>query len=617
ETILPAEVQDPLPAPMVECVDLALDMVTFEWADVPGATGYDVELVSGPAGTQNANTYVVSGLNEGDQVTIRVTALGNGPCGDSAPTEITCEAQSCPDIMAVIDNPPTDFCQDGTGTFEVLSPSAIGGMPGGVFVWSGPGVSNDTFFVDQANLGANTIVLTYTEAGCSYDTSVVFTVFEVPTATFTIMPDTICVSGTVMVEYNGSADPGATYNWDFGGATVLSGTSAGPYELLATNAGTFLVQLTVTEDGCTSATGVDSFFVEAPLVAPDPSCVSVDLDQVTFGWDPVVGADSFQVTILPAGITFFQDSLTYFVGGLMEGESVTIQVIAFGSGVCGNSAIGSITCEAATCPPLTVTPTPATTNFCFDDGSSPLVLIATTGGGAGGGDLTWTGTAVSQSGVDYTFDDEVAGVGDHWVFATYTEGGCSVTDSVLMMVFAIPTAQIVEANGNTDFCTTQTITLSYQGSVAVGTATFDWDFDGAATVSQPDPNLETYDLTFGAAGTYTVTLTVTENGCSSQEVSYTLNITEPLGQVVLNCGSNGLNETTVDWTYGGTATLFEVVVGGVIVDTITGNSYTQTGLMPGEIVDFTITPITLTDPCGDGDPASISCSAAPCPDLSI
>ncbi|MEM6395780.1 MAG: PKD domain-containing protein [Bacteroidota bacterium] len=617
ETIRPAEVQNPLPAPVVECVDLALDMVTFQWADVPGATGYDVVLVSGPAGTQNGNTYTVSGLDEGDQVTIRVTTLGNGPCGNSASTEATCEAQSCPDITAVIDNPPADYCQDGMGTFEQLSPSAIGSMVPGTFVWSGPGVSNDTFFVDDANLGPNTITLTYTEEGCTYDTFVVFTVFELPTADFTISPDTVCISDTVTVTYTGTAGTGANFDWDLGGLDSLSGTSAGSFQIVPASGGDFSIQLVVTENGCSSASQTESFFVEEPLATPDISCIGADLDEVTFGWDAVAGADSFQVTVTPGGSTFFQDSLSLTIGGLNEGDDVTIEVIAFGSGVCGNSEVGMQTCTASSCPPLFVTPTPAETSFCLGDGSTPLVLTADTGGGVGGGDLSWTGTGVSQNGADYIFDDEVAGLGDHWVFATYAEGGCSVTDSVLMMVFEIPTAQIVEANGEMTFCTDQTITLSYQGSGTVGTATFDWDFDGAATESQPDPSQEIYELTYNAPGTYTVTLTVTENGCASDQATYELIITEPLGQVDASCGDGGLNEATVEWTYSGTATQFEIAVDGVVVDTVSASSYTQGGLMPGEAVDFSITPITLTDPCGDGDPIDITCNADPCPDLSI
>ncbi|MEM7572473.1 MAG: PKD domain-containing protein [Bacteroidota bacterium] len=612
-TVVPAEVQNPLAAPVINCVNLDIDMVTFEWADVPGATGYEVVLVSGMAGTVNGNTYTVTGMAEGDAVTIEVTALGDGVCGDSAPTEATCQSQTCPEIMVVIDNPPSSFCQDGTGIFEVLSPSSFGGMQNGTYSWSGNGVSNDTFFVEDAPLGPNTITVTYTEGGCSYDTTVVFTLFPVPTADFSISPDSVCTDGLVTVTYQGSASAGATYNWDFGGATIQSGTSAGPYELSSSTGGTIVISLEVTEDGCTSASFVDSFFVETPLETPVVNCIGTDLDNLTFGWAPVVGADSFQVTVLPTNITFFQDSLTYFIDGLSQGETITLEVTALGSGLCGNSAVGSQSCTADVCPILTVTPDLSQNTFCLDD-NTPLLLTAMNGGGAGNGSYSWSGMGVSQLGDDFFFNAQVAGLGPHTLSVSYTEGGCSVDNTVDVEVFAAPIVGINDAMGAGPalVCTDQELILNYVGN-ATAAATFDWDFAGATVV--PQPGFETYGLSFASSGLNIVTLSVTENGCTSVEAVFVVNVEAPIGTVNLSCGTGDLNTAVFNWTANAAATEYELIIGGVPFDTTTNLTYTAIGLMPGESVTLTVTPLNAANPCGAGTPASISCSADPCPDF--
>ncbi|MEL6803081.1 MAG: hypothetical protein AAFO91_04760, partial [Bacteroidota bacterium] len=323
--------------------------------------------------------------------------------------------------------------------------------------------------------------------------------------------------------------------------------------------------------------------------------------------DPITGADSFLITInSTSGPQIFQDSLTYTVGGLMEGDEVVIFVTPLGEGAC--SPITSTSCTATSCPDLTVTLPDQPVPFCIDQ--DPVMLSGTVDNG-NNGTVIWSGPGVTND----VFDPIDAGVGLHTIMFNYEEPGpCILIDSFQIEVFPLPENDFM-LNAS-EICVNEEVVLTYTGSAGPG-AQYLWGIGGASMISQPDPNEEEYELVYDSPGTYFVTLVVTENGCFSPQAIDSIVVFEPLGQVVLNCGINGLNETTVEWTYGGTATLFEVVVGGVIVDTITGNSYTQTGLMPGEIVDFTITPITLTDPCGDGDPASISCSAAPCPDLSI
>ena len=48
-----------------------------------------------------------------------------------------------------------------------------------------------------------------------------------------------------MVEYLGSINPDLIFNWDFGGAQILSGSGSGPYRLIFSDVGDFSVSLSV------------------------------------------------------------------------------------------------------------------------------------------------------------------------------------------------------------------------------------------------------------------------------------------------------------------------------------------------------------------------------------
>ncbi|MFH2096242.1 MAG: hypothetical protein ABIJ16_11095, partial [Bacteroidota bacterium] len=130
-----------------------------------------------------------------------------------------------------------------------------------------------------------TQTFTYTvtdDFGCSYDTTITVTVLGsndplccvYPVSTFTAQP--ICAGDPSQVVFTGTAGPGATFNWNFNGATVLSGSGPGPYQITWYTAGTYTVSLEITENGCTSTT-TDVVVTVMPLgstyccMNPEPS----------------------------------------------------------------------------------------------------------------------------------------------------------------------------------------------------------------------------------------------------------------------------------------------------------------------------------------------------------
>ncbi|HOY39731.1 MAG: gliding motility-associated C-terminal domain-containing protein [Bacteroidales bacterium] len=99
---------------------------------------------------------------------------------------------------------------------------------------------------------------------CSATDQVTIVFLENPQSTFTVT--TIpCFGGNTTVTYTGNAQSTATYNWNFNGAQVISGSGAGPYVLSWTTAGAHPVSLQVVQDGCTSTNTTNSVMMPAVL----------------------------------------------------------------------------------------------------------------------------------------------------------------------------------------------------------------------------------------------------------------------------------------------------------------------------------------------------------------
>ncbi|MEM6878652.1 MAG: hypothetical protein AAF544_08845, partial [Bacteroidota bacterium] len=347
------EVLDPLDPPTVFCQTTTDSSVVFGWANTGGIND-SVFVLTGQSGTLSGNTFTVHGLSEGESVDIQLIVQSPaGTCPDVVSDVQTCTSLSCHDLQIDIDNDSAAYCIDDLDTVVVLTASISNEINPGPIQWIGPGVSGNVFTPSAAGLGNHVIIATVTDEGCAFSDTLIVSVLASPTAGFSISQDTICQSELIEVTFDGLVSSTANYDWDFGGASILSGTSAGPYELFVTDPGTFYIQLSVSDYGCSSPVAIDSFYAQPLLDAVVISCDNSALNQVTFSWDPITGADSFLITInSTSGPQIFQDSLTYTVGGLMEGDEVVIFVTPLGEGAC--SPITSTSCTATSCPDLTV-----------------------------------------------------------------------------------------------------------------------------------------------------------------------------------------------------------------------------------------------------------------------
>jgi hypothetical protein len=135
--------------------------------------------------------------------------------------------------------------------------------------WSG-GLGTNTNVTISPPVGNYTYVVTVTDAcGRTATDNINVTVLPTPTSDFTAVSP-ICAGTPSDVIYTGNG--GSTFVWNFGGATILSGTppGPGPYQITWNTAGTYAVTLQVqAANGCWSVPDTQYIMV---LAAGTPNC---------------------------------------------------------------------------------------------------------------------------------------------------------------------------------------------------------------------------------------------------------------------------------------------------------------------------------------------------------
>ncbi|SEM64029.1 gliding motility-associated C-terminal domain-containing protein [Chitinophaga rupis] len=160
------------------------------------------------------------------------------------------------------------------GTAVTLNASASGGTVSN-YQWQPNNAAGQSITVTPA---ATTVyVVTAQDAfGCSLKDSVEVAIKPMPVAGFTVTPATVCLGASQTIQFTGTAAATATYNWNnFSGATIQSGSGAGPYTITFNTAANYTLQLQVTDNGCASAT------VTQPVTVTAAPVVSFDVSDLT------------------------------------------------------------------------------------------------------------------------------------------------------------------------------------------------------------------------------------------------------------------------------------------------------------------------------------------------
>jgi gliding motility-associated-like protein len=372
---------------------------------------------------------------------------------------------------------------------------------GGGTVISGSG--QGPYTVMWTTAGNPQVSLTVSVGSCvSPATNLNIVVSAAPIASFTTTT-TLCAGDQNAVNFTGTTGGSANWNWNFGSATVISGSGQGPYQLQYNAAGNYNIDLIVSENGCSDTANI------AVLVNPIPSSTFLLPPSVCMG-DPVTisytgsGTSSASCTWGWSGGTVLSGtgqgpySLVWNTAGnpvvsLTVSENnctspQTTQAIAVAPYPAADAGIDALVCSGTSVP----------VGFSPEAGiqyqwSPSLDLL----------DPTQSSTSVS------TNNSTTSTVVTIYTLTATNSIGCVTTDQVTVIVDPVPVVNFVNPIGQC-FEGNQ-FTFDAGGNLIPG-ALYTWDFGSnsnpANSNQQTPPAVE-----YSAPGVYPVTLNAIYHDC--------------------------------------------------------------------------------------------------------
>ncbi len=591
----------PLDVPVVNCGS-ETDSIGFSWNNL--ADDYIITVTDAPVDAvfnETDSTFSATGLEPLDEITIMITAVDNGPCGDVTET-YTCIAQNCPPIDISLVVPTDTICLDASaGTMDleaVVDPI----LPDAVITWSGNGITdqdNGIFDPSSAGVGVHQILFSY-ENDCQYTSTVNVVVLEQPVSSFTL-PDAICITNVATMNYTGTFSTG-NFAWDFDGG-IATGADAGPFDISWDTPGIKTVTATVSNGNCLSEVFTYEVDVQDTLSAPEITCFP-ETTEINFSWNDVDNATEYEVFI-NGDSQGTQSGTTYNVPDLVPGNIVEITVVAISENLCPNTSSFE-SCEALNCPVVLVNLTTNMPFVCLGDPDTQVQIDSEIIGGQDEADLTWSGPGVNQTGI---FDATVAGVGEHEIILEYNVLNCFEYDTILMTVLPTPIASF---NTQDVICVSDTFFIEFDGTYDQA-ATFNWDLDGGNISGDfPGP----YKVWYNSAGTFDITLELEENTCLSTPFTQQVTVEDELSlpDPGFDCEPT-TNSIVFSWPEVECATSYIIFVNGEELETQTGTEYFVSDLDAQQTVQFEVIAISE---CACGDAAfDVTCATSACPTIGL
>ncbi|HET8860073.1 gliding motility-associated C-terminal domain-containing protein [Marivirga sp.] len=525
----------------------ALDATAIESLNLAAIAGNDIEIIA----SETAGCF-------GDQITLSATGGDRSyfiwSTGDTTETEVLnytifqttdtiwvqgvavspCERQ-CFDIADTIvisgfPNPemgivgPTELCQGDPVTFSASDDPAGGQVE---YFWSTSGSTSSESGADTKDYsviysasGVFDLNLEIeNEYGCLADTTIQITVNNVPTSGVTA-PATACEEQAVNIEYTGNATPTAIFTWDWDGGTVVNENDPGRnFDIQWDTLGTKTIIYQIEEGNCLVIDSITINITKKPTIeyiAPASVCATNSVDIEYIGNADLANAN-----------------LTWnFDGGVNSGDDVNAQVVwdtpgtksislSIDEGGCVNDS--SFTLEVLPVPTTDLT---APTNVC----SGLPATFVYTGTADASAQLVWTlngGTISTVRTENRDFDVTWPTTGIKNITLSVNQNGCDTDTTFTVNVGKTPTASIIAPVGA---CANEPVIVSYLGNANLNLSSpnlvFDWDWGTDGTAVKKMGGQEAYDVQWSTFGTKTITLQVTENGCTSTLVSQTIEVAE-------------------------------------------------------------------------------------------
>jgi gliding motility-associated-like protein len=537
--------------------------------------------------------------------------------GCSAQSTGTATVSATPVISV---NPATATICSGTSVTLTASSTVTGGS----YAWT-PG-SFTTPSITVSPTTTTTYSAVHSISGCSSNTAN-STVTVNPAVTATASSNSpVCSGDSLKLSVNTTA--GATYSWSGPNGFTSSANNPNILNATAANSGTYIV--TVTVNGCSATSSISAIVSALPVISvsasANPICagspttlaVASNIAGGTYTWTPGPLSSNQTVTVSPAATTTY--SVSQMVGSCVSNTAtITITVNAnpvatpsSNSPVCAGSSLtlfgntltnatyqwsgpgfseieqnptiapsqttnsGSytliVTQNSCVSAPVsinvTVNPVPNTTITAVGPqctNSAPTTLNAASSGG------TWTGNGITNSTLG-TFDPSIAGPGTHTI--SYSVGGaCPSASTTSIVVNEVPNIQFTAIN--TISCTPSNV--NFTNTISPTPQTVLWNFGDGATSNV----IGNVSHNYFSAGSYTVSLTATANGCTStlSQPNYITINPNPVAAFKPNTG-NGNTVSFTNLSSGATSYLWDFSNGNSSTEENPTETYSSIGTQP-------------------------------------
>jgi len=527
-------------------------IASYSWTFGDGATS----TVQNPS-----HTYATGGT-----YTVRLTVTDDRGATNAVSHPVTVSTGNQPPTAAFTTN-----CSDLTCTFNDASTDPDGSVVSwdwvssdgaetteqhpGAYTYAEPGTYTVTLTVADDQGAADTVVRTVTIGPAN----------QPPTASFTFSCSTLTCSFT-----STSSDPDgsiASYSWNFGDAT--SSTAQNPSHTYGA-AGSYTVTLRVIDNqGAQSPTTSRTVTVAAANQAPTAnftfSCSALTCSFTSTSSDPDGSIASYSWNFGDATSSTAQNpSHTYGAAG---SYTVTLRVTD-NQGAQSPTTSQTVTVAAANqAPTASFTFSCSTLSCSFTSTSSdPDGTIAS---------YSWNfGDATSSTAQNPSHTYGAAGSYTVTLRVTDNQGAQSPTTSRTVTVAAAnqaPTASF------TFSCSTLSCNFTSTSSDPDGTiASYSWNFGDATSSTAQNPS-----HTYGAAGSYTVTLRVTDNqGAQSPTTSRTVTVAAanqaPTANFTFSCSALTCSFTSTSSDPDGTISAYSWAFGDGATSTVQNPSHTYT-----------------------------------------
>lgn len=225
---------------------------TYSITAVAGATSYTWALPSGWSGTSTTNSINTTASTTSGNITV----TANNSCGNSAAATLAITVNTVPALPSTITG-SASFCVDATAqTYSVVNDASATSytwtLPGG---WGGTSTTNSINATASATSG-NITVTANNGCGSSATQTLAVTVNSLPSVSFTLPIDTICINDAQITLSGGSPTSGT-----FSG----TGVSAGNFYPNAAGAGTHVITYIFTDGNSCTNTATDNIVVDLCL----------------------------------------------------------------------------------------------------------------------------------------------------------------------------------------------------------------------------------------------------------------------------------------------------------------------------------------------------------------